>query len=67
MSIPEVFAEHVQRAPESVSVRFAGRSLSYAELDEASNRLAHLLAGHGVGPGDFVAVLFPAAPTRSSR
>ncbi|MCB0940279.1 MAG: amino acid adenylation domain-containing protein [Mycobacterium sp.] len=59
VSIPEVFAEHVQRAPESVSVRFAGRSLSYAELDEASNRLAHLLAGHGVGPGDFVAVLFP--------
>ena len=34
-----------------------GRSLTYRELDEAANRLAHLLAGHGVGPGQCVALL----------
>ena len=34
------------------------RSWTYRELDEAANRLAHLLAGHGAGPGQCVALLF---------
>ena len=38
-------------------------SMTYRELDEAANRLAHLLAGHGAGPGQCVALLFP----RSAR
>ena len=32
--------------------------MTYRELDEAANRLAHLLAGQGVGPGQCVALLF---------
>ena len=32
-------------------------SMTYRELDEAANRLAHLLVGHGVGPGQRVALL----------
>ena len=32
-------------------------SMTYRQLDEASNRLAHLLAGQGVGPGECVALL----------
>ena len=36
---------------------FEGRSMTYRELDEAANRLAHLLAGQGVGPGQCVALL----------
>ena len=31
--------------------------MTYRELEEAANRLAHLLAGHGVGPGECVALL----------
>ena len=32
--------------------------MTYRELEESANRLAHLLAGHGVGPGECVALLF---------
>ena len=41
VSIPAVFAARVARAPEAVALTFEGRSLSYGELDEAANRLAH--------------------------
>ena len=57
VSIPVLFAEHVARTPEVVAVRCDGRAMTYRELDEAANRLAHLLAGHGVGPGECVALL----------
>ena len=58
VSIPAVFAAQVARTPEAVAVTFEGRSMTYRELDEASNRLAHLLAGQGAGPGQCVALLF---------
>lgn len=59
LSIPEVFAQHVKRAPEAVALRFEGRSTTYGELDEAANRLANLLAIYGAGPGESVALLMP--------
>ena len=58
MSIPVLFAEQVARAPEAVALTFDGRSMTYRELDEAANRLAHLLTGQGAGPGECVALLF---------
>ena len=58
VSIPVLFAAQVARAPEAVAVTFEGRSMTYLQLDEAANRLAHLLAGQGVGPGECVALLF---------
>ena len=58
VSIPVLFAAQVARAPEAVAVSFEGRSMTYRELDEAANRLAHLLAGQGAGPGEWVALLF---------
>ena len=58
VSIPAVFAAQVARTPDAVAVTFEGRSMTYRELDEAANRLAHLLAGHGAGPGESVALLF---------
>ena len=58
VSVPVLFAEHVQRAPGAVALSCGGRSMTYRELDEASNRLAHLLTGYGAGPGACVALLF---------
>ncbi len=57
VSIPVVFAAQVARAPEAVALSFEGRSMTYRELEEAANRLAHLLAAHGAGPGRCVALL----------
>ena len=51
VSIPALFAAQVARTPEAVALSLRERSLTYRELEEAANRLAHLLAGHGVGPG----------------
>ncbi|MCV7360726.1 amino acid adenylation domain-containing protein [Mycolicibacterium neworleansense] len=59
LSIPGLFAAQVASAPEAVAVSFDGRSMTYRELDEASNRLAHWLVGLGAGPGKCVAVLVP--------
>ena len=57
VSIPVVFAAQVARIPEAVAITFEGRSMTYRELEEAANRLAHLLVGHGAGPGQCVALL----------
>ncbi|TPG23981.1 condensation domain-containing protein, partial [Mycolicibacterium hodleri] len=57
VSVPESFATQVTRTPEGVAVSFEGRSLTYRELDEAANRVAHLLSGHGAGPGQCVALM----------
>ncbi|MFI5511706.1 amino acid adenylation domain-containing protein, partial [Mycobacterium sp. NPDC051804] len=57
-SIPEVFAAQVAAVPDAVALTCAGRSWTYAELDAASNRVAHLLAGLGAGPGRCVVLFF---------
>ncbi|WP_231748855.1 non-ribosomal peptide synthetase [Mycobacterium sp. M26] len=62
-SIPALFAAQVARVPDSLALTCDGQSMTYRELDEASNRVAHLLAARGVGPGQRVALLF----TRSSQ
>ncbi len=63
VSIPVLFAAQVARAPEAVAISCGEDSWTYRELEEAANRLAHLLTGQGVGPGECVALLF----TRSAE
>jgi amino acid adenylation domain-containing protein/non-ribosomal peptide synthase protein (TIGR01720 family) len=59
VSIPAVFAAQVARVPDAVAISCEERSWTYRELDETADRLAHLLAGHGVGAGKRVALLLP--------
>ncbi|WP_327191154.1 non-ribosomal peptide synthetase [Streptomyces xinghaiensis] len=56
---PELFEAQVAATPDAVALRYEGSSLTYRELNAGANRLARLLAGHGVGPNDFVALALP--------
>src|SRR6201981_1365342 len=58
VSIPVLFDAQVARTPEAVALVCGERSWTYRELEGAANRLAHLLAGQGVGPGGCVGLLF---------
>ena len=48
--------------PTKPAVVHYGYTLTYAELDAASDRFATLLAAHGIAPGDRVAVFLPNLP-----
>ncbi|QUQ69297.1 non-ribosomal peptide synthetase [Kutzneria sp. CA-103260] len=62
-SVVELFGRRVAAAPEAVAITDAvGANLTYAEVDQASNRLAHYLAGRGVGRGDRVGVAMDRSP-----
>jgi amino acid adenylation domain-containing protein len=48
--IHELFEAQAARTPDAEAVSFQGERLTYAELNGRANRLAHHLAGLGVGP-----------------
>ncbi|WP_305793784.1 non-ribosomal peptide synthase/polyketide synthase, partial [Streptomyces acidiscabies] len=55
--LTDLFAEQVRATPDAVAVEQDGTTWSYRQVDERANRLAHALAGQGVGPETAVAVL----------
>ncbi|MBJ6764887.1 non-ribosomal peptide synthetase, partial [Myxococcaceae bacterium JPH2] len=55
-SIHQRFQSLARLFPHSPALVFQGLSLSYQQLDERSNQLAHLLLSRGVSPGSFVAL-----------
>jgi amino acid adenylation domain-containing protein len=60
--IQEQFAAQVARAPDAVATSGGGVRLTYRELDERANRLAHRLADLGVRRAEPVAVLLARSP-----
>ncbi|MBL1097914.1 non-ribosomal peptide synthetase [Streptomyces coffeae] len=58
-TVAALFARQVAAAPDAVAVEHDGHTLTYRELDERANRLAHWLIGQGVRPEARVVVLLP--------
>lgn len=57
--LSSILAHHAHRAPGKAAVIEGDVSVTFDELDARANRRARLLAGHGVGQGDFVTVALP--------
>src|SRR5580704_1015885 len=58
-TLPELFEEQVEKSPDATAVVFEDSCLSYRELNERANQLAHMLIDRGVGPEDVVALAMP--------
>ncbi|KAF9360587.1 hypothetical protein BGX34_007687 [Mortierella sp. NVP85] len=56
LCIHHLFEQQVERTPHATALVFNGQSLSYTELNERANRLAHHLIGLGVQPDNLVAI-----------
>ncbi|WP_199896931.1 condensation domain-containing protein, partial [Streptomyces niger] len=55
-TIHERVARQAALTPDAPAVSYAGATLTYRELDEAANRLAHHLLSHGAGPEQLIAL-----------
>ena len=56
-TLAELFAAQVARSPDDPAVTDAAGTLSYTELDQRANHLAHRLVAAGAGPDVPVAIL----------
>src|SRR5690348_4008701 len=56
LNIADLFEHAVDAAPDNPAVKVGDRTVTYAELEAESNKLAHYLQSQGVKPGDHVAI-----------
>ncbi|MER6085809.1 amino acid adenylation domain-containing protein, partial [Streptomyces sp. NPDC001833] len=61
-TVAELFAAQAARTPDAVAVVLGEHETTYADLDARANRLAHYLAGQGVGAETVVAVAMDRGP-----
>ena len=54
--IHQMFEQRVKEAPEDIAVVYEDQQLTYKELNERSNQLAHYLRKKGVGPDILVGI-----------
>src|SRR5262249_21471119 len=50
MCLPELISAQSRRTPDAVAAVYEGETLTYAQLDQRANQLAHYLRALGVGP-----------------
>lgn len=55
-SIHRLFEEQAARTPDAIAVMFENEQLTYRELNQAANALAHYLQGRGIGPETVVGI-----------
>jgi amino acid adenylation domain-containing protein/non-ribosomal peptide synthase protein (TIGR01720 family) len=55
-TIVDLFEEQARKTPDNMAVVFEGEQLTYRQLDEYSNRLAHYLVDKGVSCEDLVVI-----------
>ncbi|MFL6286496.1 MAG: amino acid adenylation domain-containing protein, partial [Pyrinomonadaceae bacterium] len=63
LCLHELFERRADSAPEAVALVYGGEELSYGELNERANRLAHLLRWRGVGEESRIGVLMDRSAT----
>jgi crotonobetaine/carnitine-CoA ligase len=56
-SVPALLQHRADEAPDQPAVSFAGRGVTYAQLNDRAGSVQAWLARRGVGPGDKVALL----------
>lgn len=61
-NLADIWEAIADRVPERVAVVCEGRRITYAELEERSNRLANALLARGIGAGDHVGVYLVNGP-----
>jgi amino acid adenylation domain-containing protein len=54
--VQQLFEEQAARTPDAVAVVFEKQQLTYRELDNRANQLAHYLKKHSVGPDEPVGI-----------
>lgn len=59
VTLPDLLAGQVARTPDAPAVQMGDRTLTYADLNAAANRLARHLVQRGVGPESLVALRMP--------
>lgn len=60
--IHRLFEEHAARTPDQVAVIFNEQQVTYRELNERANQLAHYLIERGVGPETLVGIAVERSP-----
>ncbi|MET7937965.1 amino acid adenylation domain-containing protein, partial [Streptomyces sp. NPDC005322] len=58
-TLPELFEAQAASTPQATAVVFGNTRMSYRELNERANRLAHHLIRQGAGPEQIIALALP--------
>jgi amino acid adenylation domain-containing protein len=59
LTLTEMFEQQAERTPHATAIISRTQALTYFELNERANRVAHLLIKDCIGPEDVVGILMP--------